>query len=372
MVLGNTRSLAGRCALFCVVYIGAILYLSLYPWEIISPPHTARLFWVSDYSRRIMLDFVLNVLLYVPLGAAAVVGLGRRMVSLPVAAAAGFAISFGVELTQRYIPLRAATFDDLAANTVGAALGAILALTWKKRFTDASLLTILWLVWNGFLLLRMINRSPWPAAGLDADFLWMGSVNAFLGFLALSLVLKPPAIMAVILALAPLVGLWIYPALLLSRLSATFGALALAHHGKPSIQRWLPSACLIWLAFQELYPLDFAGPPHPFSWIPFESLFSNRPHSYYPLVFGKLFFYTTIIWAVRVRARGLHWAFSLAGTVLLAGEFAQCFLPGRNPEMTDLVLMAAGALLLWLAEPAGGSCADGQAPAGVSHEVGRA
>ena len=39
------------------------------------------------------------------------------------------------------------------------------------------------------------------------------------------------------------------------------------------------------------------------------------------------------------------------GVILFAGELAQCYLPGRTPEITDVILLAAGAVLLKVAEP---------------------
>jgi hypothetical protein len=40
----------------------------------------------------------------------------------------------------------------------------------------------------------------------------------------------------------------------------------------------------------------------------------------------------------------------MPGVALAAGEAAQCWLPGRTPELTDLALVAGGAFLLWLAD----------------------
>jgi VanZ family protein len=42
------------------------------------------------------------------------------------------------------------------------------------------------------------------------------------------------------------------------------------------------------------------------------------------------------------------WAFLAPATILAAGEYAQRYLPGRTAEITDLVLLAAGAILLHL------------------------
>jgi VanZ family protein len=61
------------------------------------------------------------------------------------------------------------------------------------------------------------------------------------------------------------------------------------------------------------------------------------------------------VWMMRFQ-RGSHqqgvWirAVAIPGAVLAAGEAAQCWLPGRTPEVTDLALVAAGAFLLWLAD----------------------
>jgi VanZ family protein len=49
----------------------------------------------------------------------------------------------------------------------------------------------------------------------------------------------------------------------------------------------------------------------------------------------------------------MRWAWALVapGVLLFMGELAQCYLPGRTPEITDLVMLVAGAVLLYLTEP---------------------
>jgi len=44
------------------------------------------------------------------------------------------------------------------------------------------------------------------------------------------------------------------------------------------------------------------------------------------------------------------WALVVPGAILLAGELAQRYLPGRTPETTDLVLLLAGGVMLCLIE----------------------
>jgi len=103
-----------------------------------------------------------------------------------------------------------------------------------------------------------------------------------------------------------------------------------------------------WLAVEELRPFHFAGEARAFAWAPFQSWFDGGPEANYPLYFSKAFLYTSVVWALR--RCGLGWTISvLVPAALLAiGEWAQRYLEGRTPETTDLVLLAAGALLLKL------------------------
>jgi VanZ family protein len=57
------------------------------------------------------------------------------------------------------------------------------------------------------------------------------------------------------------------------------------------------------------------------------------------------------LWVERSAGARWIWALAAPGTILFAGELAQRYLPGRTPELTDLVLLTAGAVLLNLAEP---------------------
>jgi hypothetical protein len=68
---------------------------------------------------------LLNIVLYVPLGAA----LWWRFRRLAHVIAIGAVVSLGVELLQLFIPGRHTALSDLVANTAGAALGGLLAIS---------------------------------------------------------------------------------------------------------------------------------------------------------------------------------------------------------------------------------------------------
>jgi VanZ family protein len=282
--------------LLFLVYLCAILYLSLYPAHPGLPPMESKLMWRPILGRRELLDLILNVLFYIPLGAAACVALGQGVPAILGATLLCSLISFGVEYAQLSIPSRDADLRDLAANSFGALCGAVLAFVARYLPVlpaSRAVFSILWIAWQGFMLLR----RPWSVIDLSHELL---------GLLVLAMVFSRSV----------------------SRLSAPL--------------------LLAWLAVEELRPFRFHGPPGAFSWIPFAGWFSGSPESYYGTLGFKVFLYTAVIWVMRRSGAPMLVALLAPATILAVGEYAQRFVPGRTPEITDLVLLAAGGALLHL------------------------
>jgi len=81
-----------------------------------------------------MLDVLLNILLFVPLGA----GLVFRGLSWRRAMLLGAALSLAIEVTQYFaIPGRDASLSDLLTNTTGTLVGSLLALSWRAWIRPA-------------------------------------------------------------------------------------------------------------------------------------------------------------------------------------------------------------------------------------------
>lgn len=311
-----------RAAVFLLLYVVAIAHASLYPWVFNYSPHAAPLRWLPLSGRSFLLDFLLNIVFYVPLGAAVFLAFGRGAAGLLFAFAVGFTLSFGIEEAQRYITSRTGDYNDILSNSLGTAFGAIAAFAWKRahrswiprpharRFAPEGLvLAGLWLAWHAFLLLPAVSGRLLPHD--DSPQGWIRVVNEVLGVAIVALALRP-------------------------------GAFA--------IKKALGLLLLLWLAIQELMPFQW-GVRQDFSWLPFIGLFYARPEVYYPLVFGKLFFYTAVVWAMRFRSTGWLGPVLIPLAVLAAGEATQVYIPDRTPETTDLVLLAGGAFLLWMAAP---------------------
>ncbi len=126
------RSSASPLAL---AYTALVLYASLYPFtEWRWPPglalaDLARLPWPPWTDR---FDVAFNLLGYAPLGALLVLAVlssgGSLFWALALALAGPAALSYASELAQQFLPGRHPSLKDMALNTGGAAIGAVLAL----------------------------------------------------------------------------------------------------------------------------------------------------------------------------------------------------------------------------------------------------
>lgn len=86
------------------------------------------------HSKSVIIDLVVNVALFVPLGLA--LPFICKKASLPKMAIIGFACSFLIEFVQCFIVNRDSSIDDLLCNTLGAVIGFLLYLLIKRLFPN--------------------------------------------------------------------------------------------------------------------------------------------------------------------------------------------------------------------------------------------
>lgn len=104
-----------------VIAVVFVAVITLMPRAENVPP---RFDWRLTNSPRELIEGVLNVVLFMPFGAALYVN--RRL--LLTAATLGFCLSLTVELLQRFvIPGRQGEVQDLLTNTIGAIAGWVVA-----------------------------------------------------------------------------------------------------------------------------------------------------------------------------------------------------------------------------------------------------
>lgn len=117
-------------------YALLIVHLSLYPyagwrelgvgaWEYWLAP------WIPPQQRFLTVDALMNVLAYIPLGSLMLVSLPHRLRQFAAGSLLAWlgcsALSAGLEAVQTFLPTRVPSKMDLLCNSVGAAIGVLLA-----------------------------------------------------------------------------------------------------------------------------------------------------------------------------------------------------------------------------------------------------
>ncbi len=361
-----------RAAIFFLLYFCAVVYLSLYPFEFRPYARSLLLFWLEAFSRRVFVDTVLNVLFYVPLGAAALAVLGRTPPAWLASVLTCTLISLAMEIAQLFTPSRYGNLRDLAANAAGATLGAsgayvllhpripsriaprFASASWKVSATTALLLS-LWMLWQAFPFVPYVSLYGLARAMdrvLQLEWQWIEAGRYAICFYALALVAGARSRWLWIAFLA-VPGQMFFVNHALSA-PAVIGALAgwLLVRAAPAAKAGA-AALVAWILIEEFRPFRFTAEPQAFGWLPMQSWYETADAASVSIHFMKAFLYTSALGTLR--GAGWGWSASLAipAAILAMGEAAQRYIDGRTPETTDFVLLAAGAVLLRLCERRG-------------------
>lgn len=178
----HRHSPLARAGLACFVFL--VVYASLYPFAGWTDAGISPFAYLTAPLPRYntVFDVVTNVWGYMPLGMLTVLALHPRITgwrAVLIALVAGLLLSGAMEALQTYLPTRVASNVDLATNTLGALLGAIVMAPFSARLIDRGSLRILRNRWFephatfGILLLLL-----WPFAQIfPQEFLFsMGGV----------------------------------------------------------------------------------------------------------------------------------------------------------------------------------------------------
>ncbi|SOE53786.1 VanZ like family protein [Burkholderia sp. D7] len=161
------------------VYTMLVVYGSLYPFSGWRTLGIGPFAYLSDPLPQYLtaFDVITNVLGYMPFGALAVLALYPRWRGAVAAGAAfigGAMLSGTMEAVQTYLPTRVASNLDLAANALGALLGAALTAPATSMLLDRGLLRRMRFMWFERDAAYMIGLSGlWPFATMyPAPFLF--------------------------------------------------------------------------------------------------------------------------------------------------------------------------------------------------------
>jgi len=360
-----------------LLVVAIVVYGSLYPWHFTfaGRPEPVSLLlhsWPAVWDRFVLRDVVINVLLYMPLGAVACLAWLPRFPRAAAAAATafGFALSLSMELLQNYVPGRVTSLSDLATNTLGAAAGALLALVFapeivpplysqaRRASQGAALLVACWGAYQLYPFfpifsstrLEHVLHTLIATRTLSPVATWAAAAEWFAAALALEAVF------------GRLRTSWLCGAMLFSGLRIFMPSRSLAPDevagAAIALVAWeiLPSrrrlSAGVWMALSaillvELAPFHFTRHAASFSWIPLGATFENERWGALVILLRKAFFYGSAIWLlVRSGTRYPVAGGALAASLLVL-EMVQRYLPGRTPEITDSLIAVVMTAALW-------------------------
>jgi len=356
-----------------LLVVALIVYGSLYPWQFDFGRHVDPLAlllhsWPRTFTRYVARDIAVNVLLYVPLGATALLAFRRkwRWAAMPAAVALGFVLSGSMELLQAFDDRRTTSLLDLATNTLGAAAGALLGLVFAPaaeslrrkawRFAGAgALLAVLWMSFQLYPFFPVFStyRIRLYQAAISPVEIWAGAAGWFAfalafqacigrlrtGWFALAMLAVPLRFFIVsrtvhwndLLAVPLALALW----------------WAIAPPRRLRAGLWIVISALL---LRELAPFHWSAEPAPFSWIPFTPTLESEWGTAAVIVLRKAFEYGAVVWLLHAARWPYARSAACVAAALFVLELMQRHLPGRTPETTDAVLALLMGLALWLAD----------------------
>lgn len=368
-------------------YVALLVYGSLFPWSgWVQPDYQAwqqALLFRSSKS-----DIVLNFLVYVPVGLLVVRGLARQVrwiFLLLLALMAGLVLSLAMELSQLFLPSRVSSMMDVSMNSLGAFVGGLLghvffssvhtAEIWaackpgwlqRDRFTSYALGVVsLWVLSQ---LTPLVPSPAWSNIkhGLKPAWFALHDPSLFqpdraavyvLYVLGLCIVLMLVSlhrgkallfaaclITAVLLLKVPVMGRQL-------SLEAGLGcmlALVLAFCLRNSSAGWLIGTAFIAVSLgfilQQFTPGAGEQAWSSFNWLPFKGYMSGHPMELAKIL-AKIWPFTVLGFLTLKLGLG-PWQMLAAGLFLAAlvfcSEWLQGFLPGRYPDITDVILPMLG------------------------------
>ena len=127
-----------------LLYAAGMAYMSFVPFDLAITPN-AGVNRVAILGLPVpsfnMPDILVNIAMYAPLGAAAMLAGRRRgwrrLTAGALAVVAVAAMAYAIEFGQRYVESRVSSWVDLTCNVLGAALGAVFVALWEQPVHSA-------------------------------------------------------------------------------------------------------------------------------------------------------------------------------------------------------------------------------------------
>ncbi len=344
-----------------------IVYGSLYPWQF----HAAAIpgnpilillqSWSFEIDRYLVKDTAINIVLYIPFGAACHLWLVRRAASIKFALPILLALllSSSLEMIQLYDAQRVCSMLDVVTNVMGAILGVLLASQFQSRVSirprgpQPLFLLFCWLFASLFPFmpdlsthhliykLSTFTSPPFaPVACFQAVVTWLLAARLMEEAYGRTLV---PLLLFALPARLFVSGITLAWTDLVAALIAS--AIWFAWRPRNAELAGLSVAAILVVG---LAPFHFSSNRQAFSWIPFQALFSTDWEAGFAIFFRKCFAYGSAIWLLSADGISLLASATAATVILAALEAVQLWLPNHVSESTDPLHAIMLACVLYL------------------------
>jgi VanZ family protein len=362
-----------------------IAYGSLYPFHFVAPASFQASLSAFLNDRHLWTsrgDELGNFVLFMPLGAAAVISLpGNRTGWARLAAlfAGCVALSLATQVLQIGFPPREAALADVVSNSLGALAGTVVTLfirrTMRVHVPEVEkhawvplLILAAWMVGDLWPLVPSIDFSAWKASikpllvapTLDWGSVLFHLVAAYVVAEVVACFVSAPNVNRAVLLLVAcvLVGKVTVEG---QRVQASFvlgsalGLLSMGAFRRIGRYRlpWLLALVFAVYTVRSLLPVELRDDPTAMSWIPFASLLNGSMDINALSLANSLYFFVGMSWLVR-RMRGNAVSVAVLLALWVASiEFIQRWLVGHTADITAplLVLIAGSIVQLAPVEP---------------------
>ena len=361
----SSPSFDSRSAAITVFLLALILYGSFYPFAFYSAHVSGLLlaFWATAHQPFDRGDFVSNILLYLPLGFFAVRCFPQfpAIARVPAVALAAALLATSIELAQFFDRGRAPSVFDVAANAMGATLGAAAGAV-LRRITAPMLLLAAWMGARLLPYVPSLHFSKYEFAlrslFVNPQFSSLDVFRYFALWLAAALLAQTVfgergrrvLILAILLVFAARIVL--SDSLLApSEVAGAAAAAILWISILSRLESRTVIVCAILVCFitlDALRPFHFENFRRPFEWVPFKSFMDGPRESGSRIFLEKTFIYGAFVWLLQRSGLSLTVAALSACALVFCLRLMQTSLPGRSAEITDplMVLIFSGFLAL--------------------------
>jgi VanZ family protein len=286
-----------------------------------------------------------------------------------------FALSAVLETLQAFFPPRLPSLFDMVCNTAGGGVGALAgrlyagALRRTFRFGERGLwraqpavlmLLCFWVAYQAAPFFPVLGRTALAAkvnAFVSSSLTGTQVFSSLVEWLAVAMLLETvTGPRRARIAVAALLILLPGRLFLLGRpltLSEAAGASAAVLLWNTAVSRYRRKAAVIACLLLAALVLDGLAPYRitrqqvEFSWVPFRGLLQSSIDWGWTVLFKKSFWYGAVLWSFGQAGFGLARPAVVLVIVLGFIEYLQRRLPGRSPDITDIVMAAIIAAVLF-------------------------